>query len=147
MREERFRLGCQYQMSAYSELWFWMWKCSRSPFLTRVSVQTSPTPPGSVPTLDSSWCLQHSESGNWSTEIEWLPHQWWQPPKKPRFPALLFQVSTTGSANLSPACPPAPSEQLCTISKQWHRGHWGSAGQFPSVLLTSLSLPTELTNF
>lgn len=103
--------------------------------------------PGLVPLLDSSQVFTTPRVGNWSTEIKWLPHQWWQPLKKPRFPASLFWVSTTGSANLSPACPPAPSRLLHTISRQWHQDCWAQAGQFPSVLLTSFSLPTQLTNF
>lgn len=104
-----------------------MWIRSREALSSHVCV-FRPLPPrqGRCLFLTPVECLQHAESGNWSTEIKWLPDQWWQPRKNPRFPALLFWVSTTGSANLSPACPPAPSKHLHTISKQWFQGCWGS---------------------
>lgn len=64
------------------------------------------------------------------------------------FATLTTNLSTTGSANLSFAHRPAPSKLPHVVSKQRHWGCWGSGMAFsPFAPLTSLSLPTELTNF
>lgn len=60
--------------------------------------------------------------------------------KKPRFPALLIALQT------SPLLVPLlRANRSTSLTNNGVRVAGAQAGQFPSVLLTSLSLPTELT--